>query len=134
MKRLFLELFTWWQGNTIGTRVWTWRFGEKVGQDEFGNIYYRNRKGRIDKRLGVERRWVIYAGVADSSTVPPAWHGWLHHIVDTPPIEENYQAKEWELAHKPNMTGTADAYRPDGSIVKTGVRKPVSGDYEAWSP
>ena len=31
MKQFFLKLFTWWNGQTFGTQLWTWRFGELVG-------------------------------------------------------------------------------------------------------
>jgi len=31
MKLFFLKLFTWWNGQTFGTQLWTWRFGELVG-------------------------------------------------------------------------------------------------------
>ena len=41
MKLFFLKIFTWWSGQTFGTQLWTWRFGELVGQDEQGNRYYR---------------------------------------------------------------------------------------------
>ena len=30
---LLKQIFTWWNGQTIGTRFHTWRFGTKVGQD-----------------------------------------------------------------------------------------------------
>ena len=40
MKTLLTQIFTWWNGQTIGTRFHTWRFGKKVGQDELGNTYY----------------------------------------------------------------------------------------------
>ena len=40
-KTRFLRFATWWTGATINTRVWTSRFGEIVGYDEFGNAYYR---------------------------------------------------------------------------------------------
>ena len=85
MKSFLLRLFTWWNGQTFGTQLWTWRYGEFVGEDEFGNRYYRTRDGKIDPALCLERRWVIYNGYAESSTVPPSWHGWLHHTVDVPP-------------------------------------------------
>jgi hypothetical protein len=62
MKQFLLKLFTWWNGQTFGTQLWTWRFGELVGQDEQGNRYYRTRGGAIDPTLGFERRWVIYNG------------------------------------------------------------------------
>ncbi len=63
MKQFLLKLFTWWNGQTFGTQLWTWRFGELVGQDEQGNRYYRTRGGAIDPTLGFERRWVIYNGL-----------------------------------------------------------------------
>ncbi|OYX81373.1 MAG: NADH:ubiquinone oxidoreductase subunit NDUFA12, partial [Azorhizobium sp. 35-67-5] len=36
MKEFLLLVFTWWNKQTIGTMVWTRRYGERVGQDEFG--------------------------------------------------------------------------------------------------
>lgn len=71
MKTFLLQIFTWWNGQTIGTRFFTWRKGEKVGTDLFGNVYYRSRGGAIDPALGHERRWVIYKGEADASMIPP---------------------------------------------------------------
>ena len=59
----FLQrMFTWWNGQTFGTQVWTWLYGEFVGEDEFGNRYYRTKDGKIDPALGIERRWVVYNG------------------------------------------------------------------------
>ena len=37
MKQFLTQFFTWWNGETLGTRFHTWRFGKPVGQDEFGN-------------------------------------------------------------------------------------------------
>jgi NADH:ubiquinone oxidoreductase subunit len=33
-----------------------------------------------------------------------------------------------------NMTGTPEAYRPQGSILATGHRPKATGDYQAWKP
>ena len=85
MKQFLLKFFTWWNRQTFGTQLWTWRFGELVGQDEQGNRYYRTSGGKIDPTLGFERRWVIYNGYAEASRIPPSWHGWIHHTVDLPP-------------------------------------------------
>jgi NADH:ubiquinone oxidoreductase subunit len=134
MKQFLLQFFTWWNGATLGTRLHTWRYGEAVGQDEFGNLYYRTRDGVIDPALGFERRWVIYAGLAEPSAIPPAWHGWMHRIVDQPPTEENYIPHSWEKPHVPNLTGTPQAYRPKGSTLEPGPRPPATGDYQAWKP
>jgi NADH:ubiquinone oxidoreductase subunit len=80
--KLLTELFAWWTGNTIGTRLFTWRYGTRVGEDGFGNVYYQTKDGK--------RRWVIYPGQSEASLVPPEWHGWLHYTVDVPPTDEAY--------------------------------------------
>jgi len=103
MKLFLLKFFTWWNGQTFGTQLWTWRFGELVGQDEQGNRYYRTKGRKIDPTLGFERRWVIYNGYAEASRVPPSWHGWLHHTVDVAPTEESYTPREWEKPHVPTV-------------------------------
>lgn len=134
MLEFLKRFFTWWNGQTFGTQFYTSRYGELVGKDEFGNTYYRTKGGKVDPTIGVERRWVIYAGYAEASQIPPGWHGWMHHRTDVPPTQEDYQPREWQLAHKPNMTGTAQAHRPRGSILATGERPAATGDYQAWQP
>ena len=132
MKEFFVQFFTWWNGQTLNTRYFTWRHGERVGEDEFGNVYYRN--PRIDPALGFERRWVIYNGTAEASRIPPGWYGWMHHQTNIPPTEVAYVPREWQLPHRPNMTGTPLAYRPKGSLLSTGQRPDATGDYKAWTP
>jgi len=115
---------TWWNGQTIGTQIFTARHGVKVGEDEQGNIFYQSRDGR--------KRWVIYNGEAEASRVSPDWHGWLHHTWDEPPNERPIRRKDWEKPHQENMTGTMAAYAPPGSIRRP---EPVERkDYEAWTP
>src|SRR6266849_6157174 len=72
--------------------------------------------------------------LAEDPRVPPSWHGWLHHTVDVPPTQENYSPREWQKPHRPNLTGTPNAYRPSGSTLKSGRRPPATGDYKAWKP
>ncbi len=126
------EIFSWWGGNTWGTRLMTWRQGRLVGQDELGNRYYVQRRGVGP--LGKPRRWVIYRDLAEPSKVPADWHGWLHHTVEQPPGNQLYQARPWEKPHQMNMTGTPQAYRPQGSILASGARPKATGDYQAWTP
>lgn len=130
MAGFWKQFFTWWNGNTIGTRFFTWRKGKRIGEDQFGNIYY---EGSVDKE-GNPRRWVIYKGYSEASTIPPGWHGWMHYRTDTPPSQENYQPHDWEKPYQPNLTGTNAAYTPKGSIAHHGERPRVTGDYNAWSP
>ncbi len=134
MKQTLLRIFTWWNGATAGTLWHTRRNGEFVGEDEFGNRYFRTKGGAVDPALGVVRRWVIYNGEAEPSKIPPGWYGWMHHKFDEPPQLEGYVPREWEKPHRMNPTGTAGAYRPKGSILNTGDRTTATGDYQAWTP
>jgi NADH:ubiquinone oxidoreductase subunit len=134
VKQFFLQLFTWWNGQTFGMQLWTRRFGELVGEDEQGNLYYRTKGGKIDPTLGFERRWVLYNGLAEASRVPPSWHGWLHHTVDVPPTDEAYTPRSWQKPHRPNLTGTPHAWRPSGSTLASGQRPAATGDYKPLAP
>ena len=125
------KIFTWWDGATIGTTLWSWRSGEKVGTDAQGNTYFRSKK---KTGHGRERRWVIYNGANDASRVPPEWHGWLHHSYDQLPESHLAPARIWETDYTPNATGTVTAYRPAGALERGGRRARATGDYEAWTP
>jgi len=39
VKSLLKYLFTWWNGSTVGTNLYTFLKGKKVGEDYFGNSY-----------------------------------------------------------------------------------------------
>ena len=119
-----LRAATWWNGQTLNTQFWTWRKGKKVGEDAEGNIFYTSAKG--------DRRWVIYNGEAEASRVSPEWHGWLHHTYKDAPTDAPLKRKEWEKPHQENLTGTAMAYAPAGSIRRADPAD--RRDYEAWSP
>ena len=122
---LLSQVFTWWNGDTPWTRVFTWRHGRMVGTDNLGNRYYEEKNG--------PRRWVIYNGEVEASRVPPLWHAWLHRTIEAAPLDAP-PAYAWEQDHQPNLTGTAAAYRPPGDITGTGQRDPATGDYEPWRP
>ena len=36
------EIFTWWNRQTIGTRIHTFFYGKYVGEDAKGNKYYQS--------------------------------------------------------------------------------------------
>ena len=124
------KIFTWWDGATIGTSLFTARKGTKVGEDHMGNVYY---EGGVDV-MGRTRRWVIYNGPNDASRVPAEWHGWLHHSIEGAPESFLPPPRIWEKDYVPNQTGTAGAYRPLGAIESGGQRAMATGDYEAWTP
>lgn len=132
--RRLIQLFTWWNGTTWGTSWTTYLRGEEVGTDQYGNRYFRTKGGKKDPALGYDRRWVIYAGEAEATSIPPGWYRWMHHVTDLLPDHQGYVAKEWEAPHRPNPTGTAAAYRPQGSIFRPDPEAGVSAGYDAWTP
>lgn len=118
------RVFTWWDDQTFGTQLWTWRKGVKVGEDQQGNVFYTNKDN--------SRRWVIFNGPIEGSRIDPDWHGWLHWTWNEPPTDKPLVHKTWEKPHQENLTGTAMAYAPAGSIRRS---KPAPrSDYEAWTP
>lgn len=119
-----LRLLTWWNSQTLGTQLFTWRRGVKVGEDAQGNRFYRTKDGK--------RRWVIFNGECEASRVSPDWHGWLHHTWDEPPTEKALKHKPWEKPHQENLTGTPLAYAPAGSLRQAAPAD--RRDYEAWTP
>lgn len=121
---ILAKIFTWWDGATIGTSIWSARHGKRVGEDYQGNVYFE----------GKGRRWVIYNGANDASRVPAEWHGWLHNTFEDAPESFLPPARVWEKEFTPNLTGTPQAYRPSGALEKGGKRQAATGDYEAWSP
>ncbi|MGB3148751.1 MAG: NADH:ubiquinone oxidoreductase subunit NDUFA12 [Paracoccaceae bacterium] len=122
--KFLLRLLTWWNGQTLGTQLFTLRRGVKVGEDAQGNRFYTTKDG--------SRRWVIYNGESEASRVSPDWHGWLHFTWDQPPTKQPLKHKSWEKPHQENLTGTALAYAPAGSIRRAEAEK--RRDYEAWTP
>jgi NADH:ubiquinone oxidoreductase subunit len=122
--KFLLRMLTWWNSSTLNTAFFTWRKGVKVGEDEQGNIFYQNREKT--------KRWVIFNGESEASRIAPEWHGWLHHTWDEPPTDKPLAHKLWEKPHQENLTGTALAYAPAGSIRR--AQPTERRDYEAWSP
>jgi NADH:ubiquinone oxidoreductase subunit len=121
------KIFTWWNGATVGTALFTRLSGCEVGRDEGGNIYYVHED---DPR----RRWVIYAGNNDASNVPPGWNLWLRGTIEDLPAKELPPRRPFEKPAEPNLTGTMAAFRPDGALGSGRVRPASTGDYQPWIP
>jgi NADH:ubiquinone oxidoreductase subunit len=120
------QIFTWWDGATIGASRHIRRNGRQVGTDELGNIYFAAKKD--------SRRWVIYNGPNDPSRVPPEWYAWLLHQIEGTPDESLPPKPRFFKEPTGNLTGTPEAYLPSGALQRGGQRAAASGDYEAWTP
>ncbi|MDE8347933.1 MAG: NADH:ubiquinone oxidoreductase subunit NDUFA12 [Acidocella sp.] len=103
--------------------------GSHVGEDSAGNQFFQQRRQVTGTRT---RRWVVYAGAAEASTIGPEWHAWLHYLTEKPLPDTG--RKPWQKPHQANLTGTAESYRPAGHDYAGGKRASASADYEAWTP
>tara|TARA_B100000073_G_scaffold293915_1_gene257740 strand:+ start:780 stop:1142 length:363 start_codon:yes stop_codon:yes gene_type:complete len=119
MLTLIKEILTWWNRQTFGTRLNTFFFGKLVGEDQFGNKYYENKKRK--------KRWVIYNGEIDATKIPVNWYSWMHFMNNK--IEEVHDLKkyDWQKNHLSNQTGTEKAYNPQKS--KDATKK----KYNSWN-
>ena len=114
------KIFTWWHKQTVGTLMYTIFTGQFAGKDQFGNKYYSNFKGK---------RWVIYKKKVEASRIPPEWHSWIHYTTRSTP-SSNTKKFSWQKQHQENLTGTKNAYKPEGSLfsdLKKNMKK-----YETW--
>ena len=126
-----MSVIGWWKNATVGARFDIGRRSVLVGEDEWGNKFFEEKKPTFEGR---KRRYVIYNGPAEPTRVSADWHGWLHHTFDKPPTEDPLPKKEYETSHQPNLTGTLLAYKPKGSLSRKEDRSKSSSDYEAWTP
>lgn len=115
----------------IRTILKSWFNADFVGTDIFLNRYYCSKNSPLSGR---KRRWVIYKGRAEASSIPAEWHSWLHHTTDAPLSEEAAMSRFWQKEHQPNLSGTNDAYLPQGHEYLGGRRASATGDYQSWSP
>ena len=103
MLTILKEIFTWWNHQTLGTRIQIFFFGKFVGEDHLGNKYFKSKS---------DRRWVIYNGEIEASKIPNEWYSWMHFTSNK--IENVHELKkfEWQKPHRPNLTGSNQAYNP----------------------
>ena len=106
---------------SLGTWIYTLINGAIVGKDEFGNKYYQQ-----GSKVERPQRVVVYKGNVEASGVTE-WHAWLHFTVDEPLTVQAAQARAWQQAHQPNQTGSPNAYRPEGHLLRGGNRRRYRG-------
>ncbi len=124
IKTLFLETFTWWNNQTLGTKLFTFIRGKQVGTDNENNKFYVHKKNS-------QKRWIIYNGLMDASRIPAEWHDWLHHRTDEIPNESDKKLN-WYKMHKENSTGTNESYSPNASKDKEPAI--LKKNYKPWRP
>ena len=112
------QIFTWWHKQTFGTFLKTFFYGKFVGEDLYGNRYYKSKN---------DQRWVVYKNNIEATKITSEWYLWIHHTVNEVP---NNQKKKylWQKEHLQNQTGTANAYKPNKISRLNNLKK----KYETW--
>ena len=118
MLTFLKKIFTWWNRETLGTRIKTILFGKLIGSDEYGNKYYQSKKGK---------RWVIYANEIDASKIPVEWYSWIHFMPNKIENIHKLVKHDWQKPHQPNLTGTDSAYYPNKNNKAATKKK-----YKSW--
>ncbi len=118
MLTFIKQIFTWWNHQTLGTRIQTLFLGKLVGKDHLGNKYYEDKKGK---------RWVIYFDEIDATKIPVEWYSWMHFTPNR--IEKNHDLDkhEWQKPHQSNPTGSDKAYYPNKN-----KKNVVNKKYKSW--
>ena len=114
--------------NQIFLKVYSILFAQKVGEDDYGNIYYVD-KSKTPTNNYRERRWIIYNGIVEASKVPQEWNAWLHHVTKNIP-KKTIRKPKWFKKHLPNQTGTMNSIIPKNKIIKD----KINNLYSTWKP
>ena len=115
------NLFIWWDGQTIGTKIYTKFFGNFVGSDEYGNNYFKSSDGK--------KRWINYKGICDASTISPSWYSWLHKTTNKVPSLEKDNLSKRNIEDNYTITEKSKKYHPNNSKNHL-----IFNDYESWKP
>ncbi len=126
LKNFFKILFTWWNGKTLGTLLFTWKKGIFVGEDSFGNKFYKTKNDK--------KRWVIYESDSEASKLDPDWHSWIRFTALKNPTNKISKYK-WEKPYIENLTGLSSVYRPNKVVLEKNTMKTnIEKDYSSWEP
>ena len=117
MLTIIKEIFTWWNQQTLGTRITIFLFGKLVGKDDLGNKYYQTKKGK---------RFIIYNGEVDASKIPNEWYSWMHFTKNKIENIHDLDKYEWQKPHLPNQTGTENSYHPNKNNEQNNKK------YKSW--
>ena len=75
----------------------------------------------------------VAKSMLEAKHVHRSFHWWFFQLPDLPekalPPIRKFQQKP-----TPNLTGTMEAFRPDGALGSGKLRPASTGDYEPWIP
>ena len=91
--------------NSLGTLIYSFLFGKKVGIDSIGNTFFVHKKKHTKK-------WVLYKEKIDPTMISVEWQTWLTDKETSGILIRKDTNYSWEKERKPNQSGTKGAYHP----------------------
>ena len=113
--------------NNIGTLLYSFLKGKKIGQDKIGNKFYVHKKNK-------NKKWVLYKNNIDPTSIDVQWQIWLTDIKSAEPLPDKKNNFKWQKNKQANPTGTLNSYHPKISIDKR--KKSITNDTKSsiWNP
>ena len=111
-------------------------------REELKNWYIEDKHGKkkkIEQSLGsrvdllLNQHDIVSDGRTQSRVSTTTTRNAFRKFTSKPPLKrkKNY---DWQKEHLPNLTGTAFAVKPQGSLLDRGFRQKSTADYESWTP
>ena len=118
------QFFTWWNGQTLGTRFFTWRKGEFVGADEFGNKILHGSLGSsgVDRGTALGHLQQLRGSLGHSAGLAR-----LDASSREGAAGQELRARQWEKPHQQNL----DRHR---ERLSAGGQHPASRTRSRWLP
>ena len=114
--------------NNLGTLLYSFFYGKKVGQDKDGNKFYIH-------KYNLKKKWVIYNKIVDPTSLKVAWQLWLtNNKKEVPADINNNKTYTWQKEKIPNYSGTKHSYHPKISKNTPQKSKKNKNLKEIWSP
>ena len=113
--------------NNIGTILYSFLKGKKVGQDKIGNKFYVHKNNE-------NKKWVLYKYIVDPTSLDVKWQIWLTTANSNAPLSIEENNFKWQKDKQPNLTGTINSYHPKININKS--KKDIKNENKnsTWSP
>ena len=114
--------------NNLGTLLYSFFYGKKVGQDKNGNKFYIH-------KYNLKKKWVLYKKIVDPTSLKVAWQLWLTNNKKEIPSDINdNKIYRWQKERVPNYSGSKKSYHPKTSKNEFEKNKKNKSIKEIWSP
>ena len=113
--------------NNIGTILYSFLNGKKIGEDQQGNSFYIHKKNK-------KKRWVLYKSQIDPTILDVKWQIWLTDTNIDNETEINNINFKWQKNKKANLTGTPNSYHPVSNSRKEKKAIKKLNKNSIWKP